>query len=84
MSAEDVMPHPTTATNRRRPQAIADLDKPNADIEALERLSSFLGTLFVKHEITDTDGQVLQTVARKRPKLEGEDAVHRLCMPQAP
>ncbi len=47
------------------------LDKANADVEALERLASFLGTLFVKHDITETDEQVLQAAAKRRPKLKG-------------
>lgn len=41
-------------------------------MEALERLASFLGTLFVKHEITETDEKVLAAAAKRRPKLKGE------------
>ena len=48
------------------------LDRTNADVEALERLASFLGTLFVKHEITETDEKVLAAAAKRRPKLKGE------------
>lgn len=55
-------------------QAIGQLDKANADVEALERLASFLGTLFVKHDITDTDEQVLAAAAKRRAKLKGESA----------
>lgn len=55
-------------------QAIGQLDKANADVEALERLASFLGTLFVKHDITATDEQVLAAAAKRRPKLKGENA----------
>lgn len=55
----------------RGSQAMEQLDKRNADVEALERLASFLGTLFVKHEITDTDKQVLAAAAKRRPKLQG-------------
>lgn len=47
------------------------LDKPNSDVEALERLASFLGTLFVKNEITATDEEVLAAVAKRRPNLKG-------------
>lgn len=50
---------------------MGELDKANADVEALERLAAFLGTLFVKHEITDTDEQVLAAAAKRRPKLKG-------------
>lgn len=50
---------------------MAQLDKANADIEALERLASFLGTLFVKHEIAETDELVLAAAAKRRPKLKG-------------
>ena len=48
------------------------LDRANADVEALERLASFLGTLFVKHGITETDEKVLAAAAKRRPKLKGE------------
>lgn len=53
-------------------QALGQVDKPNADIEASERLASFLGTLFVKKEVTDTDAKVLAAVAARRPDLSGE------------
>lgn len=53
-------------------QAIGSLDKANADVEALERLASFLGTLFVKNKITETDEKVLAAAAKRRPKLKGE------------
>lgn len=52
-------------------QAIGRLDKKSADIEALERLASFLGTLFVKHDITETDERVLAAAAARRPNLKG-------------
>lgn len=48
------------------------LDRANADVEALERLASFLGTLFVKHEITEMDEKVLAAAAKRRPKLKGK------------
>ena len=51
------------------------LDRANADVEASERLASFLGTLFVKHEITETDEKVLAAAAKRRPKLKGETTV---------
>lgn len=51
-------------------QVMAELDRANSDIEALERLASFLGTLFVKHEITETDEVVLAAAAKRRPKLK--------------
>lgn len=51
---------------------MAELDQANSDIEALERLASFLGTLFVKHEIAETDELVLAAAAKRRPKLKGE------------
>lgn len=41
-------------------------------MEELERLASFLGTLFVKHEIAETDARVLGAAAARRPKLKGE------------
>ncbi|CAM9689873.1 unnamed protein product [Pylaiella littoralis] len=60
-------------------QAIGKLDKANADVEALERLASFLGTLFVKHDITETDEQVLAAAAKRRPKLKDVGAVRAGC-----
>ncbi|CAM9806230.1 unnamed protein product [Scytosiphon promiscuus] len=60
-------------------QAIGQLDKANADVEALERLASFLGTLFVKHDITDTDEQVLAAAAKRRAKLKDVGAVRAGC-----
>lgn len=51
---------------------MVELDKTNSDIEALERLASFLGTLFVKHEITETDEAVLAAAAKRRPQLKRE------------
>ena len=56
-------------------QAMGKLDRANADVEASERLASFLGTLFVKHEITETDEKVLAAAAKRRPKLKGETTV---------
>lgn len=55
-------------------EVIEELDKSNADVEALERLASFLGTLFVKHDIAEADAKVLAAVANRRPKLKGTAA----------
>ncbi|CAN0127872.1 unnamed protein product [Ascophyllum nodosum] len=60
-------------------QAIGQLDKASADIEALERLAAFLGTLFVKHEIMATDERVLRAAAARRPKLKDVGAVRAGC-----
>ncbi|CAN0124837.1 unnamed protein product [Ectocarpus sp. 6 AP-2014] len=60
-------------------QAIGSLDKANADVEALERLASFLGTLFVKNKITETDEKVLAAAAKKRPKLKDVGFVRAGC-----
>ncbi|CAB1100843.1 unnamed protein product [Ectocarpus sp. CCAP 1310/34] len=60
-------------------QAIGSLDKANADVEALERLASFLGTLFVKNQITETDEKVLAAAAKRRPKLKDVGSVRAGC-----
>lgn len=52
-------------------QAMDQLDQPDSDIEASERLASFLGTLFVKNEIAASDEEVLAAVAERRPNLKG-------------
>ena len=53
--------------------ALDQLDTEGApDDAARQRLASFLGTLFVKHAVTDTDELVLRAVAARRPHLAGK------------
>eukprot|EP00611_Tribonema_gayanum_P022546 TRINITY_DN4542_c0_g1_i2.p1 TRINITY_DN4542_c0_g1~~TRINITY_DN4542_c0_g1_i2.p1 ORF type:complete len:388 (+),score=101.77 TRINITY_DN4542_c0_g1_i2:99-1262(+) len=59
------------------PQILAALETldgaSGAELEpARQRLASFLGTLFVKHDIAESDAVVLTAVAQRRPQLAGE------------
>lgn len=53
--------------------AIKDLDGDEREeaAPARMRMASFLGTLFVKHEVNKADETVLQAVAEARPQLKG-------------
>eukprot|EP00953_Heterococcus_sp_UTEX-ZZ885_P035235 18200-Heterococcus_DN1.PRE.1 len=58
------------------PQLLQALDELDAESSqdscaARQRLASFLGTLFVKNEVSGTDETVLRAVAARRPHLQG-------------
>ena len=55
-------------------QALDELDAEGShdDSAARQRLASFLGTLFVKNEVSGTDETVLRAVAARRPHLQGQ------------
>ncbi|CAM9289999.1 unnamed protein product [Chrysoparadoxa australica] len=46
---------------------------------ARERMASFLGTLFVKHDIVGSDEEMLEAVARLQPGLSGQGRVRGCC-----
>jgi hypothetical protein len=59
------------------PQLLQALDELDAESSqdscaARQRLASFLGTLFVKNEVSGTDETVLRAVAARRPHLQGQ------------